>query len=205
MLLKLHNWEELHWYLCILAHHDQATAREGGRRILIKFGKLPEEALHHRLTVHFCALGSPLRRQLQRFISGEKLTSLPELETAVSRLRFVPVTERSIERPHGILKKNITYRHHGPLSVAMSARAPEVERDFGSSETQFKSFAQHAEAAMSVRRIPHLLQLGGHPWLKPLSAGKFDSSRWVTILSHVIYRCDDISQFRPYKDARKKA
>ena len=86
----------------------------------------------------------------------------------------------------------------------MSARAPEVERDFGSSETQFKSFVQHAEAAMSVRRIPHLLQLGGHPWLKPLSAGKFDSSRWVTILSHVIYRCDDISQFRPYKDARKR-
>ena len=122
----------------------------------------------------------------------KKLTSLPELETAVSRLRFVPVTERSSEQPHGILKTNITYRRHGPLSVAMSARAPEFERDFVPSETQFKSFVQHAEAAMSVRRIPHLLQLGGHPWLKPLSAGKFDSSRWVTILSHAIYSCGDI-------------
>ena len=80
VLLNLQNWEELPWYLCIQAHHDQATAREGGKRILIKFDKLPEEALHRRLTVQLCALGSPLRRQLQRFIRGENSPPYLNLE-----------------------------------------------------------------------------------------------------------------------------
>ena len=53
LTLKLQHWQELPWYLCILAHTDEAVARRGAANILDRFDRGNLGHLHHCLTQAF--------------------------------------------------------------------------------------------------------------------------------------------------------
>ena len=132
---------------------------------------------------------------------------MPELYHEIAKMRFIPVTERVIEEPHSRIKRSISYRNHGPLTVSMTARGREVEHaisDAGNDPTcaqHFSALASHIASAASVRRIPHLLEVGLHPWLRKYSEQDRDqTSKWVTLLSCTLYRCDDLSQFDNFQE-----
>ena len=55
----------------------------------------------------------------------------------------------------------------------------------------------------SIRDIPHILELGLHPWLRALPKSAA-TSKWVTLMSSTLYRCDDITQFQDFEDAAKQ-
>ena len=106
-----------------------------------------------------------------------------------------------MERPHGLACKYLKHKNHGPLSVAAAIRKGDIERDFGSSTEMLHQLAACASRVVSVRRIPHVLGLTQHPWLKALGK-KAQTSAWVSVLCKILYRCDDLSQFEGFAAAR---
>ncbi len=200
LTLKLHHWTELPWLLCVLGHPDESTAREGTHRILQQFDRCPVNAVHHRLTLQFAAPDSPLRPQLEAFSAGTPRRELPELHGAAAGLLFIPVTERRVEGPHGLVKKSLTYKHHSPLSVAMAVRRREIMRDFGT-EASLQELAACADEVRSVRRIPKLFGFARHPWLNHISHSA-GTHAWVSLVAKIIYRCDDVTQFQDCAAAR---
>eukprot|EP00969_Alexandrium_andersonii_P097976 4325299-Alexandrium_andersonii.AAC.1 len=199
LLLKLQHWQELPWVLCILAHSSSEVARAGAAQILQKYDEVPEAVCHHRLTHAFCSEGSALRAQLEQFRDGTDLGFLGDLQRAVAQLRFIPVTERSVERPHSLVMRALSYKHHGPLSVTMAIRCNDILRDFAT-PASFNVLAAIAGEAKSTREIQHLLGIQNHPWLRALPRDASTHCR-VRVLACVIYRCDDPSQFAVFQDA----
>jgi hypothetical protein len=204
LTLKLQVWDELPWKLACLAHVDEGAARKAARIILQKFDTAPDPEVNHRLSLKFCAQGSPMRAELERFVAGASRNELPLLLQNVARLRFVKVVERTIERPHGALKKSILGKRHGPLSVAMALRSPEVERDIVPNETLFERFVALAGQTINIKHIPRLLQIDGHPWLRRAFGEKASSEKFVVALSYILYRSDDVSLFQSHDIVRKR-
>ena len=96
--MKLLPWSTLPWRLAGVGHHRQEVARRVAQEILVEWGAMSQDpAQHHSLTLHFLSPQSVLLPQLERFASGEvDLFDAPELATEVSRLRFIPLTERKV-------------------------------------------------------------------------------------------------------------
>ena len=214
IILKLQNWEQLPWMLCGLAHCNEDTARSIAMRAIAQYdqarpgGAAVEAAIHHRVSHKFLSPGC-LREQLEAFANNAGgRAEFAELYTEIAQLRFIPITERSIEEPHSRIKRAITYRNHGPLSVTLTARGTEVERTIAdessaeakaSSMLNFEALSKHISEVISVRKIPHMLEMGLHPWLRVLAEGHEQTSKWVTLLSCILYRCDDASQFESFQ------
>ena len=200
LTLKLQHWEELPWLLCILAHIDDDVARRGAARIIAKFDTLPIGVMHHRLTMLFCTPGFAPRRQLEMFASGASLSCLPGLHAEVCKLRGIPLTERCVEAPHGAVMKSTA--RHGPVSVTMAIRMREIQSEFKSPEA-FQAIARFADCSRHMRKIPQLLGIQGHPWLRRLPKDA-STHTWLSALTWVIYRCDELSQFADLSGARKR-
>ena len=62
------------------------------------------------------------------FIDGAYWDDLPELHIVVCRLRFLPVTERCVEAPHGLIKKGSYFRNVTPQYCSIALRQPEWEK-----------------------------------------------------------------------------
>ena len=208
LTVKLQNWDELPWRLCGLAHFDEHQARQVAKDVLQKYDLLPVDKVHHNLTVKILSPTSPLRAELELFAAGRSRESLPLLMDTVLPLRGIPITERVIEAPHGRVKREIIHKNHKALSVSMALRVPDVERDILNSEEAFCQMCVFAEEAVSVRRIPRSLGLHGHPWIRALrttpGSPSPQTSTWVSVLSAVLYRCDDTTAFENHKQAKRR-
>ena len=200
--LKLECWQKLPWYACILGHADEQVAREGSRRVLELFAACPLEAANHRLTLLVCSSDAAVGQQLRAFAAGQPRSSLPDLYEMCCKLSAIPVTERCVEQQHGAIKLHATFKHVGPLCVTAALRLPEIERDFKSKE-DWMQLAAFAEKTKSIRRIPHLLGVQAHGWLRALPAGRaLSTHKLVSLLTAVIYRCDAPSQYDYHRAAR---
>jgi hypothetical protein len=49
--------------------------------------------------------------QFGRFIGGTNWDDLPELFSVVARFKFIPVTERRAEAPHGLVHRRTGFRN----------------------------------------------------------------------------------------------
>ena len=187
--VKLQHWQSLPWLLCGIAHVDVDTARSCASRALAAYDESIEASLH-RMAHKFCAPGSDFRRSLELFAAGSDSSTLPEdFQVEMSKLFWIPCTERCVERPHGVIKKYVTYKKHSPLSVSMSIRKGEVERDFSTGDS-FSQLCEHARATRHVRRLPSLLGFADHAWIRALDHSH-QTNHWVSIVAKIIYRCDD--------------
>ena len=202
LTIKLQNWTELPWLCCALAHHDESKARQGARRILEKLAQVPADApaiLQHHWTRVFAE--PRMMQELEAFASGRPRRQLRNLWRATRPLVGIPITERSVEAPHGRVKRSIAYKNDGPLSISMSMRVPDIERDIWPDKVAFDNMCSLCDEALSVRRVPRLLDLHGHPWIRSLHRCR-QSSSWVALLSCIIYRCDDVTAFECHADAK---
>ena len=94
---KLQNWSMLPWRLAALDNPDQAVAREAAAALLNAFDTSDQSPeLHHRLTWNWLKSPGSLREQLQSFIDGEALESLPSLHRTVAELSFIPTAPSSV-------------------------------------------------------------------------------------------------------------
>ena len=183
VLMKLGNWQRLPWLLAGLAHINEDTARRCANESIAQYDSAADEAvLHHRLSFKFCSKAGPLRADLESFAASASRDELPAFRTEAAKLFFIQVTERSIEEPHSRVMRSITYRHHGPLSVAMSLRMCMVEWTISRNMNIMIAFCECLKRAQSIRCIPYVLELGLHPWLRALSKSEqwHSTSRWCT-------------------------
>lgn len=202
LTVKLQNWRELPWFLCVLAHVSEDRARVGASQILEKFDSCSAAAANHRLTLKFCERGGILRAQLEQFIDGYGRRALEPLYTEICRLRFIPVTEREIEAPHSIVMRDIQHKHHGPVSISSRLRYSDVCSRYLSSEERFGDLAKQAAITKSMARIPKMLGVDNHPWWRRLPRDATTSSR-IQCLGWILYRCDEKSQFGDMSSAIK--
>ncbi|CAE7209504.1 unnamed protein product [Symbiodinium pilosum] len=93
---KLQHWNMLPWKLAALADSDEAKARQTASNLVRSFDESEQrEELHHRLTWFWMKTSPRVREQLDAFVSGRPLASLPELHRAVRELSFIPIAGAS--------------------------------------------------------------------------------------------------------------
>ena len=201
LAMKLQHWQELPWAVCGLALLDEAAAMRWAGKILTTFDECAVDILHHAVTLKFLKVGGPLRSMVELFAAGTALRHLPGLHDEVMKLRFIPCTERSVEAPHSRILRKLSHRNHGPLSVSLAIRTNDIIDNFSSPE-KFKQLASIAAEVRKVRKIPDLLGLAKHPWLR--RERKLPTSGWVRLLTMIIYRCDEPGQFEKFSKAQKK-
>ena len=211
VLLKLSHCTRLPWFLCILAHSNVEIARAGAGTILELFAKSPFKHTQHRLVWTLCRPGSLLRAQLIQFRDGVPLQNLPELFREVLKLKFIPCIERTVEAGHGIAFRAGTHKRNSPLTTVMALKYPEVERDILPNIESWNRFCECAAKAQKLPDLANLLGLTMHPWIREFSRERERSRalqqhaayhNLVPILSSIITRCDDISQFKSHAHAR---
>lgn len=206
--MKLQCFTVLPWLLAGVGHHDKATAKRVAQEVIRALQAL--EALgdsfvdmQPQVTKDFM-MPSVLRNQLELFASGDTdLQALAELSTAVARLKFVPIVERSLEAKHGLAHVKGVYRKVTPAYVSLHLRMPELERGI---KRQPDILAETLADLESVRRVkclaPHV-GLNLHPDVRALSTNKeVQTSRLWRMTAKVIYSEDHQSQFASFGQAK---
>ena len=193
MTIKFQNWQELPWFLCVLAHLNEDRARLGATQVLEKFDACSTAAANHRLTLKFCQPGA-LRDQLELFSAGERRSALEPLYSEICKLRFIPLTERDIEAPHSLVFRNTLHRHHGPVSISSSIRQVDICKTYLTCNESFEELSVQAGITNSLRNIPDHLGLSRHHWWQGLPRHATSSQR-IACLTWIIYRCDEGSHF----------
>eukprot|EP00435_Cladocopium_sp_Y103_P050317 s774_g15.t1 len=191
------DWaQRLPWKLALLAHLDQSLARRELHVIVSQFdSQSPElQQHHHRLTCQLLSKSSPLRADLDRFLSGKALHELPQLEHFAACFRFMQITERSYEAAHSIVKRRAPPNAKGP-TISLTLRLLDLAGDVKLEPKILMEVAEEFDHARNVKQIPHALGIATHPDLAPLL--RLKRNRWKVIqkLNHVLYRTDPCSQF----------
>lgn len=207
--MKLDFWQRLPWLLCGLSHHDEAVAQRVARDALRAMMDAPDPALHHRATIKFLP-GSSMHEELVGFSTGREFANMSEeFQTAVAILRFIPVTETTIEAKHATVTKTAKRApHSGPVLVSLSNRMPLISRRLAracSSSTPHErdvwfseSFLDCFGIAKHLAAVPGHLGIHRHPLIasilsRPSSA--MISSCMPKPLAQVLYRLDFDEQF----------
>ena len=207
LFAKLQHWQRMPWLACGLAHHSEDVARDVARKILLSFEECSDAELHHRLTQQF--LAQPLYAELERFAGGLSFEQTsPDFQTAVMRLRFVPVVETIIESKHAVstrLHKRDT--HAGPVMVSLYNRMVILEQRLEHEPGFFCKLAQQMAGARHLGTLPAKLGLHRHPLFIELENSK--GRRGVAAflqkpLTAVIYRTDLDGQYKPLTTARRQ-
>lgn len=68
--IKLSQWQQLPWYLCVLGHLCEGAARRGAQKILIMYSANPIDTANHRVTMMVCPEDTLLGQQLRSFARG---------------------------------------------------------------------------------------------------------------------------------------
>ena len=190
--LKLSHRQRLPHLFCGLAHFRAETAQQCASKAWEQWSANPIREAHHPLTVRFCC---DLKEDLQKFIHGTSLRSLSQdFQIQVSKLLFVPVTERSIERKHSLVQGAL---HRSGLKgstvrVSFANRLPELQKALEERPQLFDTLISCFERARVHSRLPMELGLEGHPLLESLPLR--NSSDYTRILRAVLYRADLESQ-----------
>ena len=188
LTLKLSHWQRLPHLLCGLAHFNESKARECATKAWEQWQANAVPEVHHPLTLRFCC---DLAEDLQRFIHGVPLKTLTkEFQLEVAKLLFVPVTERSIERKHSLVRGAL---HRSGLKgstvrVSFANRLPELQQKLEEKPNLFETLIACFERARTHSRLPAELGLEGHPLLESLPLK--NSSDYTKILRAVLYRAD---------------
>ena len=121
-----------------------------------------------------------------------------ELESAVAKLKFVPVVERVIEGMHKDVKIAAKHVALGPSRVSMAVRLPEIlrrmqQQGFKARLLELMDISRHARKAVGA------LNLSLHAeCVKLVQAKDFQSSSWLQALVHIMHRCTLQEQFETF-------
>lgn len=194
--LKFDWAQRLPWKLALLGHLDQSLARRELQVVVSQFdSQSPElQQHHHRLTYQLLSTSSPLRADLNRFLSGKALHELPRLEHFAACFRFMQITERSYEAAHSIVKRRAPPNAKGP-TISLTLRLLDLAGDVKLEPKILMEVADEFDRARNVKQIPHVLGIATHPALAPLLTLKRNRWKLIQKLNHVLYRTDPLSQF----------
>ena len=188
--------------MSVIAYRDEEVAREKFAAVAAEFDRQSPaaQALHHSMTKHVM---QTLRAERDLFIGGRPLDDCPRLKVEACRLRFIPLTERNIEKEHAVVNQKITCPRHGPVLVSLARRLPMWESRLAQDPQSFKHFLELFDTARNTLEVPDTLGIGGHPVIQDAVRRRGEKTFvLVKVLSYVLYRADLSSQFPALDDAR---
>ncbi len=190
--LQLDFWSKPPYIVCGMAHWDPIIARRCAREGLAAFNEHPVQAAQHRVTWRICHL---FWTDLQDFINGAPLSRLSAgFQRQVATLLLVPVTERSVEAKHALVKMALfdSGLKGSTVKISFANRLPElrarIQREPEVVQRLLHWFAQarhHARVAPRLGREHHPLLVGLH---------RAHPTKYTATLRAVIYRADAWSQ-----------
>ena len=177
------------------------VGRDVARLCLEQWDRVPLAFAHHRLVAPILAQDSPLRQQLERFVSGEaELQSMPDLWSQLLPLKFAPITERSMEAQHGKVAILVPRSSRMSLAaVSLANRMPEflhiVDHDPGFLHT----VADHLDNMRNGRDIAETFRPHRHPSLDSLHHTHVHD--WHAPVVRLFYRCQPDDQYKSMAQA----
>eukprot|EP00971_Amphidinium_carterae_P352670 6492698-Amphidinium_carterae.1 len=125
---KLQFFHELPWSLAACASMDEEVAKECVQKAIRDFETCPDGTQHHRRTLELLSAASPIRKELDRFVSGARRHELsPACLSVMAEFRCMPVVETTIEGRHArIALRKATPM--GPVLVSMENRYRMLEQ-----------------------------------------------------------------------------
>ena len=201
---KLQCWEVLPWKLCGVASSIKSRARQCAKACLDLFEASPQDPkLHHRLTWLHLREGSPVREELEVFVAGEPLVSLPRLQALVYELKFVPTVERMQEADHSIVSRMVQYRKVSGPYVSLCLRLPEV-RQLMSSQKAYEDFLLRFEEVEQVDDLAKRFGFFKHPlWKKACRENQSKKER-SSLAAVLMYSMDVETQYQSMAAAKKR-
>lgn len=198
LLMKTGCWGQLPSVCVGIAHHDEACARAAALKALQLYESAGDAYPHHALTLSLLSPG-PARQQLELFITGDSLESLPLLCQHAARLKFILVAERWVEGLHALSnRKMLVARRHAPPMVGLSLHMNHIRSFLGSSPANLAKLAEYAEQVNTARIACEELGFGCHPVVQEVDACTSRKGRH-TRLVEVIYHCDGPTLFAHYE------
>ncbi|CAE7236400.1 unnamed protein product [Symbiodinium sp. KB8] len=207
LVQKFEFWQKIPWRLCGLSHHFTSAARHAAAACLSEYDASFSKpsmtvADHHPLSVEFLSPGGPLRASLETFVAEGRMSL--QLEEAVARLKFVPVTERVIEGMHRDVKIAAKHIQLGPSKVSMTVRLPEIVRRLESNPSCKAALIRFMDITRHARQSAGALGLSSHPLFVGLVMNKdFKHATWLRAITTVVHRCELDEQFASYASITK--
>ena len=128
MRTKLGFWRELPHALVGLGYWDAREVRSITQRSLELWSRVRDVSLQHPLSILVLSEGSLLRVQLTLVASGTPIAKCPHLHKLAARLKFIPITERTIEGRHRITHQSYLHAPHAHVAnLSNRSRAPELK------------------------------------------------------------------------------
>ena len=201
---KLDFLKHLPWALMGVAHWSPAEARAAAKVCVELFDrKGADPKLHHRKT--WAILGPGLvRDQLELFMNGACMNTLPELASHIQPFAFILVTERSAEKPHSIIHKGTCGRKPGPAYVSMQLRAAQLAHGIHSDARVLDALAVHFDKVRDPRKAAIELRLDRHPEVARIcSMACTQTSKRHQVLASAVYTVDLRSKYQTYAAAHQ--
>ena len=86
LTLKLQNWSVLPWRLAALGDWDSSRLQQTAQAILQEFQECDDASKHHRITLHFLAPDSQLRKDIEALAAGQDIAMLPVLRLEMGKI-----------------------------------------------------------------------------------------------------------------------
>ena len=196
-MIKTDSFIRLPTLLCGLAHAEEDTARQCGKRCIEAFDSDPREEAHDDRTLYWMREDCALRRELDQFVAGKPRDECsPEFIEEVAVLYFVPCAETTIEEKHARVANTKRARHLGPVAVSLANRFPMLLSQIKAGQFDMFKFLELFGKARKMMDTPYLLQLEGHP---DLANAKLKTSSMVPIMSKILYNCDITAMYHSQK------
>ena len=159
---KLNFWQCLPWRLHVIAHHNEDVARNHTRHILQDWENLDQSpSQHHPLTIS--ALTGECGRSLRHFVDGCSRDDCPLLLDLACRLRFTPVTDRTIEGKFSQATHAAGNRSIIPAYISIKLRMPQWERLLKRDASVLEETAELFAQTRKRRLLPSILGLDTAP------------------------------------------
>ena len=124
------------------------------------------------------------------------------LAFAAAQLKYVPTVERTIERPHSIIKTKVGKRTVGPPYVSLSVRGDEIKTIAAAS---FPLLLAMYEKATRLSKLAAILHLQNHPRWRAAQEGRRQqrtTERLYPLFNRMVYRCDLAAMFQTMRPVR---
>ena len=177
-------------------------ARQCAERCLRTFDASPQHPTqHHRVTWKWLSRDSPLRTELEAFVSGASMAGLPLLSTGAAELFFMPTAERVQEAEHAVIKQKTSATHHlSAPYISLCIRLADLERVVSEPE-RFQCMVDLF--TVKPDEVAQRCSIFKHPLWQQQAVGA-NYSKKTQILGMILYSVDPHSQFTSIEAVRKK-
>lgn len=158
----------------------------------------------------YLAASSGLHEQMLMFVGGVDRSDpiLLELRGHAVRLKFMRMSEQSLEGRHAIAKSAITsrYHHHG-ATFSLGLRAAVIEAKLDDDPLFVSQLGECCSKVLHPREMAKHFRLLSHPVVveaMSLPVTKHTNQTLADTLRQIIYRCDGQTRFAMYKDLTRE-